>query len=149
MITFKPTVDDTQIKDILFDPSILPWICEFHSELDKDTFKVDHAYLYLLAEDEDEVCGLAKMRPLSSACWELHSAILPAYRGNPSHYFNSLAVDLLEHTAAEKVITWIPEDNKRAKLAAEAAGFKQEGFIPKAWRKGEDIIGLYLFGVEL
>lgn len=148
MVTFTETQDHELIKSILFHPEILKFSSEGY-DIEKDSFEVDTTYTYLVGTKGSDIVGLAKVKPITSVCYELHSCLLPAYQGASGSVFNYLAAKLLEFPLVERIVTWVPQNNKRALAAAKANGFEEHGFIPDAWFDGEKRIGLYIYGVEL
>lgn len=86
---------------------------------------------------------------LTPVLWECHSAVVPEFRQRTKEYYQQAIDWMRENTTCRHLIGMIPEGNLLARVAAKAAGFKREGFMPNSRMHAGQLVGQYIYGVTL
>lgn len=92
--------------------------------------------------------GFFMFHPWNSTTFEMHSAVLPAYRGKPAMEGARLAGHwMFDNTTCRKIVTLVPRSNIRAKFLARKGGMHEEGMITRSFLKDGQMIDQYLYGI--
>lgn len=114
-----------------------------------DCFEIDtHSDCWLECIDNDEFVGLYQLSPFNRTVLDIHCYILKDKR-NKSKLFTRQALSWVANNAPEmysKLITQTPY--KHIKKWLLTVGFELEGTYKKAFTKNEDILDLWLFGLN-
>jgi hypothetical protein len=102
--------------------------------------------MYFLIPDN---IGVFFFHPWNGTTYEVHSAILPGYRGKLA-YEAALATRqwIWDNTSVQKIVTLIPTKNYRARALARCVGMVQEGIVTKSYMKNGKAEDQYLFGIS-
>lgn len=146
MIDVTLTTDVDLIRSVLTDHTVWDGISEDGNDI--ETFTIPPLTFFTFIED-DVLLGIAGVRLISSACIELHTALLRNSAGRAVEVFKTFEIFLLKQTLVESVITFVPESNPKALRAALNAGFTEVGIIPKSFRKNGNLVGQRILQVSL
>lgn len=135
------------IRSVMAHPDIWPHIGDDYSGQAEDWMPVIHDSIVYLMPDDRGACFM--LHPHSVTLWEVHSAVLPAFRGHSVGYTKAIVKWLSENTQCRHLMTLIPQGNFRARRLAEAAGMVQEGLFPRSFMKGGELIDQAVFGMEI
>lgn len=84
----------------------------------------------------------------SSCLLEVHTAILPEFRGRTAERAAALcAAYVFEHTRCVKLMTMVPATNRAAALFARRAGFVLEGCLSASFLKGGRLHDQHVLGL--
>ena len=149
-VSISITHDTGAVNAIIRHPKVYPYISDDHSPEAKDYD------CFELMESAGAWFLLVKPGPLGVFCvhahtrsiCEIHTCLLPIARGRAREIGLKVVEFVFENLPCEKLITWVPEDNRLARKLALDVGMREEGFSPKSWRKGGRMLGRYLLGIE-
>ncbi len=95
-----------------------------------------------------EPAGVFVFHPWNGVTYEVHSCVLPQWRGkNAAHAAMAAALWIFENTNARKIVTLIPEFNRRAYALAYRAGMRAEGVNKKSFLKDGALHDTILMGL--
>lgn len=140
------------VKKIYGHEDIWPYIVDDGSpDIDKlnfaDVLKNPNIY-FLIVEENDYPVALFLFHPWNSITYEMHSAVLPEYRGAGSKEAAYLAgMWMFNNTSCLKIVTLVPKPNYAARALAKICGMKQEGYISKSFLKNGTLFDQYIFGI--
>ena len=87
-------------------------------------------------------------QPHNTIMYEVHSAVLPEYRGKQAIEFAKLSLDsMFTETACMKVITHVPEGNPAAYALARRVGMVKEGVNRASIMKNGKLIDQVFLGI--
>ncbi|MVW64521.1 GNAT family N-acetyltransferase [Massilia sp. NEAU-DD11] len=120
------THDMALVVRIMSHPSIFPHIAEDGTDRPEP---VDHpGFYWMLATDGGEPAGLFLVHARGAVCYEMHTMILPAFRGAlASAAAQALLAWAFTELCCQKVVTSVPDYNRAALRFALANGMRQEG----------------------
>ena len=140
-------MDDIDIVNmILTDDSIYPFITDDGS-LEVNDFNVApfliNDKVYFLGDDKS--CFI--FIPKNSITYDLHSNVLPEARKDSVKLVKYAAGFMFHETPCMKIITWVPEYNRRALNFAFKSGASFEGISHAGFLKNGKLYDEYLFGM--
>ena len=154
MITVRrATINDTDIiKAIYADEKIFPYVTDDGTpDIDAVDFTGalgNQGMYFLLAEDNDKPVGVFLFHPWNTVCFEMHSAVLPAFRGQGSmDAARAAGLWMFSNTLCQKIVTHIAVTNYAARALAKVCGMKQEGINRKSFLKNAGLLDQYIFGI--
>lgn len=152
MIEIRPVTDPGFIRGVFTHPDVWDWLCDDGSR-DSAAFEpaIHPLVAYVAPCLDGEPMGCLMLVRGGDAVMELHSALLPAFRGRFTQpVFNAL-LDFIraQFPAVARLRTWVPGNNRAAFVAAKRVGFAHVGTEPRAFRKDNQLHDLHLFGVNL
>jgi|GEM_PF-3008172 len=139
-----------RVREILTHPAIYPWITEDGAPeptefepVDDDLIHYVEVFKRIEGGGETSV-GVYMLMPLYQRCMEIHTNILPQGYGQVAHE----AIHLLQAYAfagtdplADKLVSRVPEDNRRAlSYATVTAGFQVEGVNRASYLRGGKLL---------
>lgn len=152
MITFRRTTDLGYVRGVFTHPDVWPFICD-DSANDPAVFQpvLSDSVVYLVPELDGQAMGCLLLQDVNAVAMELHTAVLPEFRGAPiCGAFRALLAYLPTAFPTVKYLrTWVPSYNRPALLAARRVGFVERGIEPSAYLKHGALCDLHLFGVTL
>ncbi|MCH7391815.1 GNAT family N-acetyltransferase [Acinetobacter dispersus] len=96
--------------------------------------------------DDDQIQGLFLLVSQNSISVEIHTCLLPSLRGIKAIEAGKLILNLI-FQKYEKVISWIPENNRKAKLMSYRLGFEVEGINRASFLKNGKLHDQFLVGL--
>lgn len=143
------TWDSDFIKRVMTNRRIWPHISDdFAPPPDQFEPVMAPGIYYLAPEHDGQRVGVFMYMPHSTILFEVHTCILPLYRGGPAIKAarNSLAW-MIENTACQKVITHVPASNTLALRFARAVGMQDEGTNRASYMKRGELLDQHLLGI--
>lgn len=105
-------------------------------------------HFMLVLNNEEEVVGLYIVVQFNMWTWNVHSMFLPeAYKFGTLRAAKLLKEYIFEDLEALKIITQVPSYNDLAKGYAQNTGMTYEGTIVKAFKKGETMYDILMYGL--
>ena len=95
--------------------------------------------------DDGNCVGFFAIQSHNSVTVEIHTTLLPECRGRNALIAGELIIDLILSTH-KKIISYIPEYNKKALVYAQVLGFEIEGLIKNSFLKNGKLYKQYLVG---
>lgn len=140
------THDMALVASIMGHPSIFRHIAE--DGIDEPE-PVDHpGFYWMQAKIAGKVAGLFLVHANSSVCYEMHTMILPEFRGaQASCAAQALLTWAFTTTPCRKMVTRIPDYNRAALRFAEANGMRQEGVNRASYLKDGLLIDQIMLGI--
>lgn len=147
------TVKDAKIANkIIHHPKVYPYITDDYAVFVEPhlgrlgEFFLNQEMYYVLNPCKGVLFILT---PRNLTTYEVHSMALPNARGSKVIEAGQDAIRwMFENTTCEKIISWIPEDNKRAKIFALRSGFKVEGLITKSIKRNGVLLDQWEVAIE-
>lgn len=96
--------------------------------------------------EDDQIQGLFVLITQNSKSVEIHTCLLPTLRGSKAIEAGKLILSLIFKNY-EKVISWIPENNRKAKLFSLRLGFEIEGINRASFLKNGKLQDQFLVGL--
>lgn len=134
-----------KINRIVNDPSIFPWICGSHKELDLTGVAANPANVCLVDE-----LGCIIFIKHQIGIYEFHTSVLPAARGagmtqGAKEAFNYM----FTHTDAFELLTKCPYGNISAKAGAKIVGCSLRFTTRPIWPSGEKLVPVDVYSIIL
>lgn len=144
------TLADSEVANrIIHHPEVYPDMCDdyadpAHTQLGRYLLMEEN--LYLLHPNDNTVFCFA---PRTLVLFEVHTMIEPEGRG---HQAVKAARDALHwiftNTTCEKVITYVPFFNRKARVFARKVGLVDEGVCTKSFKKDGELIDQWVLAIE-
>jgi len=132
--------DQEIIKKIIENPKVKKWVGDdFTMEYEHDGKR-----LHLLWNNQ----AIVSIEGMNGIMAQVHIAALPEVWGRGIEIALAAKEWLFKNTGLEKLVAFIPDNNKLAIKLARDAGMKQEGRITKAFSKGFRLRDLIIFGIN-
>lgn len=133
------------IKTILTEPTL--WELEYGQGHDKENFRVDASYTYLLVKKDGIIVGVFQVREMTKVLLEFHSFLLPQYWGTglSEQIPAALAAWAAANTSAHNIITMVPQAAKHVLDYLERIGAQFSGLIPNGIVYNGAFSALYLY----
>ena len=142
------------IKKVINHPQIAPFIRDDGTpkDLNINYEKVvtdRNLFFLIMINDKMEKCGYFFFHPWNSFCFEVHTLILPEYRGEEASKFcEEGATWIFNETQCRKIVTQVPTWNNRAYALAKKAGMKTEGMNEASFLWHGKLYDQYLMGIK-
>jgi len=149
LIVLKETTDSDYIKSVFKHDSIWEWISD--DSCSKESFEplIHESIAYLIPELDGVPTGVLMLVKCNAVTMELHTAILPEYRGKcVGETFERLKA-WASNLGYSRIRTWVCDSNKPAMIASKRVGFEYVGTEQKAFLKDEKLHDLHLYGITL
>ncbi len=120
------THDMAVVAQIMGHPSIFPHVAEDGTDKPEP---VDHpGFYWMLATKGGDPAGLFLVHARGAVCYEMHTMILPDFRGAPAcAAAQALLTWAFTELDCQKMVTSVPEYNRAALRFALANGMRHEG----------------------
>jgi len=107
-------------------------------------------YFLIPISDEGEKMGCFFIHPWNSICFEIHSLILPEFRGKKLMGCVEEGIKWMKkNTNCRKLVTHVPTFNRKAYAFAVRCGFSIEGTNKSSFLRDGKLYDQYLFGLKL
>jgi len=141
--------DPVLIKKTITNPSVYPHVSDDMSPAPEDFSPViDDGIFYVTATRDGEYKGLFMLHPINGVTLEVHTCLLPSARGAAYVYAKRLLSWVWENTAAMRVVTQVPANNRLARKLALAAGMTEYGLNPQSFMKDGMLYDIHLLGIS-
>ena len=146
MMRAERTHDMQLVREIISHPAIWPHV---HDDGVTEPNPIDHEALYwVLITDEEKPLGVFLCHAHNTACYEMHTCILPESRGDKAAKAAQLFAGwMFNNTPCKKLITHVPEYNRIAYRFAKRGGMKDEGVNRASFLRYGVLIDQYLLGI--
>lgn len=109
---------------------------------------IDHDAFFWMLVTEGEPIGVFLVHAHNSACYEMHTSILPQAWGEKAAIAAQMLLDwAFNGTPCKKMITAVPAYNRAALRFAKAGGMKQEGINRKSFLHDGELIDQIMLGI--
>lgn len=145
MIEIKELTDLNKINEVILNPSVQDDISDDFSEgmeLSEIPKNIQFMGVYL----NNTLHGFYMFVPQNSVTVEVHTCLLPSLRGKNAIQAGRLAIAYI-FSNYKKIISYIPDGNKKAELYALLLGFKIEGINRESYLKNGKLIDMKLVGI--
>lgn len=136
---------------IMRHPGVWPWITDDGSP-DPDALQIPdgwierHVYAVCAA---GQPVGFALFDPRSAALAEFHGAMLPEWRGPVGLALARMAIARFwQDFGCDKLVAMCPTGNRAAARMNITLGFKREGLLTSAYRRGGRLEDVIVFGMS-
>lgn len=143
------TYDPDYIKRVMTDRRVWPHISDDFAPHPSEFEPVmDNGIFYLAPEHDGQRVGVFMYHPHSFILYEVHTCILPLYRGAPAVKAARDGLEwMVQHTPAQKIITHVPASNNLALRFALRVGLIPEGTNRASYMKRGELIDQHLLGI--
>ena len=104
--------------------------------------------MWVMVSEGDTSLGVFMLNPLNCICYEVHTALLPEAWGRSVEITKDGVLWLFENTPCRRVITNVPEYNRKALLLAKKTGMVQFGINPKSFLKNGVLYDQIMLGLS-
>lgn len=136
------SLDD--INKIILDPSVQDDISDDPTK--GSVIQSLSNYEWIGVVEDGQIQGLFVLITLNSISVEIHTCLLPSLRGSKAFQAGELILNLIFKNY-EKVISWVPENNRKAKLFSLRLGFQVEGINRASFLKNGKLQDQILVGL--
>ncbi len=145
--------DNDIIRAVYSDESVWPYITDDGTP---DINTVDfieplknQAIYFLIVEDNNTPAAVFLFHPWNTVTYEMHSAVMPKYRGEGSIEAARLAGMWMFSNVVMcmKLVTHIAVNNLPAIVLARKGGMHKEGINRKSFLKNGKLIDQYIYGI--
>ncbi|MRA47184.1 GNAT family N-acetyltransferase [Acinetobacter pittii] len=136
--------DLEEINRIILNEHVQKDICDDPTRNEKVQNLGPHEWIGVVENDTTQ--GLFLLIKHNSIAIEIHTCLLPSLRGSKAIEAGKLVLDLIFENY-HKVISWIPENNRKAKLFAQMLGFQVEGINRASFLKDGKLLDQFLVGL--
>ncbi len=144
-MNLERTHDMELVREILAHPAIWPHI---HDDGVSEPAPVDAPSLYWLLVQADGVGGVFLLHPHNTACYEVHTCLLPRMWGAQATTATHLVrAWMFQNTPCQKLITNVPADNLLALRFAKRCGMTPEGVNRRSFLKGGVLLDQHVLGL--
>lgn len=139
------THDMELVKSIMSHPAIFPHI---HDDSVTECAPIDHEGLFWMLVSDGEPAGVFLVHAHNSACFEMHTCLLPRIWGkDAAHAAQLLLAWAFNDTQCQKMITAVPSYNRAAIRFAKAGGMTQEGVNRASFLRNGELIDQIMLGI--
>ena len=149
MIHLRVTADADEVRRYFAAPGVWEWVSDDGCDLEQYSPLICDQITYYIPEQDGEPVGCLMLVECNNATVELHSAILPEYRGKATADVFRALLCALSASKYTWLRTWVADCNKAAYVAAKRVGFGLIGTEKSAFRKGGALYDNHLFGVQI
>ncbi len=148
--TFHPDSDADLIKGIITHEKLYDDVTDDFSPSRAEYEPVMHpSVLYLIVRDHGTLQGLFFFHPINAVTFEVHTCLLPHAWGHAARLIaREMLKWLWQETDCVRLVTSVPEYNRKASIFARAAGMKEYGRNPESFMKGGQLYDILLLGIS-
>lgn len=140
MITIERTFDAAFVEQVCKHPKIWKSIADDSANIDNWKPHMGEEMHWLTPVIDGKRAGVFLVYPITSACWEVHTAILPEFWGDQCLESARALIDYVFHnTTCSKLVTNVPIRNRLARSLAERAGMRVEYINKRSILKGGEL----------
>lgn len=151
MIEIVKTGDAELVKAIITHPKIYPFVTEDGApapEVFSVRGLVDHPGIHFLAPiADDQVAGVFMVHSETPSIYVVHTCILPEFWGRAEEAGRELIRWVFQNTKCNKLVTYVPKDNRLAYRLAIAVGMQEQGCITESYMKNGVLIDQHVLGI--
>lgn len=153
----EPTTDVDEIRAVVTHPAVWPWVVDdaapepsaFVPPIRPGLIWLRARFRRSFASSEGNETGAVWMFEQHNAvCWEIHTCILPAWRGALAVEATKTALAwMFANGGARKIMTHVPADNRLAYRFALRCGLTDEGVNRASFLKGGVLLDQHILGL--
>ncbi|KQE29071.1 GNAT family N-acetyltransferase [Acinetobacter nosocomialis] len=136
--------DLEEINKIILNEHVQKDICDDPTRNEKVLDLSGYEWIGVVEDNITQ--GLFLLIKHNSIAIEIHTCLLPSLRGSKAVEAGKLILKLI-FESHQKVISWIPENNRKAKLFAQMLGFQVEGINRASFLKDGRLLDQFLVGL--
>lgn len=136
--------DLEEINKIILNEHVQKDICDDPTRNEKVLDLSGYEWIGVVEDNITQ--GLFLLIKHNSIAIEIHTCLLPSLRGSKAVEAGKLILNLIFENY-QKVISWIPENNRKAKLFAQMLGFQVEGINRASFLKDGRLLDQFLVGL--
>ena len=140
------TTDREYIRSVFTHPAIYPHVSDDYAPPPEVWEPPIEGAAYLRPE-EGGACFM--VHPHNRVMWEVHSAVLPEFRGKSKEYAEGVVRWVAQNTPCKCFTTLVPEGNAPALALAKSVGLKPVGVFPRSFMKGGRLLDQTILAMEL
>jgi hypothetical protein len=145
MIEIKPLTDLKTINSIMSNEFLKDDICDDASE-DSVLLEIPSFMKFHGVYKDSNCVGFYATHLQNSSTVEIHTCLLPEFRGREALQSGRLILSILFNDF-DKIISWIPEYNKKALIYSKLLGLSIEGENRFSFKKNDILYHQYLVGI--
>lgn len=151
-IHVKRIFDSKIIEKVLKHKDVFKFICDDFTDdieaFDLSTAAKNKSAYFVGAFVGDEIAAMFFYHPINHILFEVHSAVLPQYRGKLAVNMAKQSLKwIIDHTECKKVIGNIPEGYGAALALAKRAGLQVEGINRLSFMKNNKLLNQTILGI--
>jgi len=139
----RRTEDRFRIASVLKHPKIFPFISDDYTPHD---WLPQRGPIYLMP-DSNGAC--ISFEPVNTVMWQVHAAVLPAYRKHSKQWARESARWMAENTPCRSIIAFCYSGNFASMRLIESIGFKQIGTIPQSKLRGGVLLDQKIYALSI
>lgn len=144
------TTDMRLVRSIITHPLVYPWCCDDAAPKVEDFDPLPangDQVLYVLVADW-QAQGVFAFFQQNAVTTEAHTCVPPEMWGR-THWAARAAIEwVFKHTAFQRIVTSVPQDNPLAARLAGRAGMTHYGHNPDSFLRKGRLLGVDLFGIS-
>ena len=138
------------VNSVLGDDSVFPFASDDYTDVNirwkAGEILLNRPEIWVLISNEYTVFVL---NPLNPILYEVHTSILTGGRGRKGIEAGKETIAwFFNNSPAQKIISFIPEFNRPARIYARACGMKKEGVVTKSYFKFGKLHDQIIVGIE-
>lgn len=146
-MSLSRTHDMALVASIMEHPAIWPHV---HEDGVAACEPVDHEALHWMLVDDGEPAGVFMVHAVNSACYQMHTALLPRTWGTQAKEAAQMLLRwAFEETVCRKMITSVPAYNRAALRFAKAGGMTVEGVNRASFLRNGEMVDQIMLGITL
>jgi len=149
LIQLRETTSAEEVRRYFTMHGIWEWVSDDGSDIEQFNPPICDQVTYYIPEQDGVPVGCLMLVECNNATVELHSALLPEYRGKATAEVFRALLDALMASKYAWLRTWVADCNRAAYVAAKRVGFSLIGTEKSAFRKGGALYDNHLFGVQI
>ena len=139
----KQTNDLARVASVLRHPSIFKFIGDDYTPHD---WQPQKGPVYLMP-DCDGAC--ISFQPMTATMWEVHAAVLPAYRKFSKAWARQAADWMAANTPCRCILAFCYAGNYASMRLIESIGFKQIGTVPRSKLRGGILLDQRVYALSI
>lgn len=149
MITVDRTFDLDLVKRVMTHRRIYPHISDDGSPSPEEFHPIEHDQVIYLHARDDETLGVFMLHPHNTACFEVHTCMLPRAWGDKAKISANLGTEwMFRNTQCSRIMTNVPTYNRVALEFARACGMEEFGRNPKSFLKNGVLYDQHMLGLS-
>lgn len=140
---------DPRLEEVVKHPELWEQTNGQNPNLQKDTFKVDSSFEYLLVEKNNKLVALFSIKRITYILVEAHIRLLPDYRKDAIEVVNLFLRYIRECTEFKRLMTQVPANCINVIKFLEKMNCKFCGGVQKAIIYNNELVSLFFFERDL
>lgn len=140
----KRSFDYKRINEIMTHPGVYPYISDDGSPTRNKFITIQSPEVYYLLWKG----GVFMYVPINGITVEVHTCVLPKFQGKSLPYAKASIKWIFNNTTYKKIMTHVPQNNRKAFVYAKKAGMVEEGYLTNSFMLNGEIMGQHILGVS-